>query len=71
MICELSATILELMFEIDKDFVDQNSKRLYGEHQQNTGKNKLILTKPPVMGTTHSIQLLGIKHIVSNLIINI
>ena len=31
---ELSATILDLIYENDKDFVTQNSKPVYGEHQQ-------------------------------------
>ena len=31
---ELSATILELIYD-NKDAVTQNSKQVYGEHQQN------------------------------------
>ena len=33
---ELSATILELIFESDSDSVAHNSKLVYEEHQENT-----------------------------------
>ena len=32
---ELSATVLELIYENNKDSVTQNSKPVYGKHQQN------------------------------------
>ena len=44
---ELFVTIIELIYDNNKDYVTQNSKQVYGEHQQIIENNTWNFTRSP------------------------